>query len=200
MKKFSNFLQESSLGRVLSHTKDRNLGIITAHRHNPALSAEENAKTNKANNQSLMNDIRKAGFGYIHVKGRYVENMGTPQQRNVDEHSFMVIGHKEDHEKLKNFLKEHGEKYNQDSVLFKKHDNPDAHLIGTTHRDSWIKHGEEKSVGTFHPSRAGEFHSVLRGRTFAFAESVEPTVTDIKFTINTQTSFFSRGKSEEIDF
>jgi hypothetical protein len=168
MKTFKTLINEASLGRVYSHTKDRNIGMITAHR------AENTAKENHDRNKELEDHIRKAGYGYIKVKGRYIENHGTPQAKHVDEHSFMVVGKKgDDKGELKSFLKKHGEKYNQDSILHKAHDETTAKLHGT--REGGFP-GKDKShdVGTFHPNRAGEFHTAMKGnkKTFAF-ESID---------------------------
>lgn len=204
MNKFKDFLTESSLSRVLDHVKNRNMGIITAHRHDTTLSSDENTTKNKQNNEKLKKDIRDNGFGYIHVKGRFIENHGTPEARPVDEHSFIVVAKPDHADKLKEFLKTHGQKYNQDSILFKKHDEDHVNLIGTSHRDSWLKHGEESSVGQFHPSRMGEFHSLLKGnRPFAFGESVQetsPNFEEVKFSYDVPQSFFNRGGEYETEF
>ena len=105
MKTFKTLLDESSLGRVLQHTKGRNIGMITAHR------GENSAEENNARNKELEGHIRKAGFGFIKVKGRYIENHGTPEARAVDEHSYLVVGKKgDDGGHLLGFWKRHGEK------------------------------------------------------------------------------------------
>jgi hypothetical protein len=151
-------LQEAaskSLARIHQHVQNRNIGMITAHR------GEYTAAENKQRNHALAADIKKHGFGYTHVRGRYIENHGTPEARSVDEHSFMVIGKKgHDNGHLESFLKKHGEKYGQDSVLHKPHDSTKAHLIGTKEggfpgKD--VKH----ELGEFHPNRSGEFHTVM---------------------------------------
>lgn len=168
MKSFKTHLNEASLGRVYQHTKDRNIGMITAHR------AENTSEENRKRNDELEHHIRKAGYGFVKVKGRYIENHGTPHAKTVDEHSFLVVGKKgDDKGELKHFLKKHGEKYGQDSVLHKSHDEETAKLHGTR-EGGWPGKGETHDVGTFHPSRAGEFHTAMKGgkKTFAF-ESVE---------------------------
>lgn len=185
MKSFKSYITETSLSRVHSHTQNRNIGMITAHR------STNTAKENDEANAKLHKDIRDAGFGLLNVTGHYVENKGEPTERKVKEHSFLVIGDKgHDNGKLKGFLKKHGEKYGQDSVLHKSHNEKNAKLIGT--RDGeWIKKGQEVDVGEYHPNRTGEYHTQLKGgnkRTFAF-ESVE---------FKEDKSFFSRGNSKEL--
>jgi hypothetical protein len=181
MQNFKTFINEASLSRVLSHTQDRNIGMITAHR------GENTPEENAARNKELEGSIRKSGYGFIKVKGRYVEGHGTPEARHVDEHSYLVVGKKgDDNGHLLGFLKKHGEKYGQDSVLHKKHDEEHAALHGTK-EGGFPGKGKTQSVGTFHPNRAGEFHTAMKGkRTFAF-ESIQ-FVNPI--------SFFSRKETE----
>ena len=181
MQNFKTFINEASLSRVYAHTKDRNIGMITAHR------GENTSKENNAKNDELENSIRSAGFGHIKVKGRYVENHGTPQARNVDEHSYLVVGKKgDDKGHLLGFLKKHGEKYGQDSVLHKAHNEEHAFLHGTK-EGGFPGKGEKHNVGTFHPNRAGDFHTAMKGsRTFAF-ESIQ---------FLSSKSFFSRQETE----
>ena len=182
----NHLLRESSFSRIHSHTKNRNIGMISASRGH--LSPAEN----KERHSQLKDDIRKAGYGAIKVKGRYIENHGTPQAKSVDEHSYLVVGKKgHDGGQLLGHLKHLGQKYDQDSVLHKAHDSHEAHLHGTN--DTGYP-GKDKSVsvGTWHANRAGEFHSVMRGRkTFAFGEHylLEPGFT---WDYVTDVGFFSR--------
>jgi hypothetical protein len=157
-------LEESNLARLHSHLQNRNLGIITAHRGNLP------ADMNVTRNRQLEQHIRQAGYGFIHVDGKYTENKDTPEERQVSERAYLVVGKPgHDHGELKGFLKKHGEAYDQDSVLYKQHDEPHAKLIGTTKRESWLGYGEEQSVGEWHPNRAAEFHSALHNqKVFAF--------------------------------
>ena len=187
MKSYKNILLETSLARVFQHTKDSNIGMITASR------GENTPEENKAGNKELEKSIKAAGHGYVKVKGRYVEGHGTPQAKNVDEHSFLVIGKKgDDKGELKNFLLQHGEKHGQDSILHKAHDEPTAKLHGTN-EGGWPGKGEEHDVGVFHPNRVGEFHTAMKGnRTFAF-ESFQ--LEDVNYkTINAGDGKPSKGK------
>ncbi len=181
MQNFKTYLNEASLSRVLSHTEGRNIGMITAHR------GEFSAAENKTRNTELEKSIRDSGHGFIKVRGRYVENHGTPNARNVDEHSYLVVGKKgNDGGKLLGFLKKQGEKYGQDSILHKAHNDEHAFLHGTK-EGGFPGKGVSHNVGKFHPNRAGEFHTTMKGsRTFAF-ESIE---------FLNQKSFFSRQETE----
>jgi hypothetical protein len=175
-----NLLTESSLARIHKHTQGRNIGMITAHR------GEYTSDENHARNKSLESDIRHHGFGFVHVHGHYPEKTESGETRHVKEHSYLVIG-KEGHDSgaLKGFLKKHGSKYDQDSVLHKAHNEPHAKLISTSDRDPDFKKHAETNVGTWHPNRVGDYHSSLYKhpkKTFAF-ESLE-----LKYPL----SFFSR--------
>jgi hypothetical protein len=172
------FLQESNLSRLLSHSKNRNIGLISASR------AELPASENVNRREELKQSIRDAGFGYVPCRGRYIENFGTEHATPVDEDTFVVIGKDHhDNDELKNFLIKHGEKYGQDSVLFKKHDTEESHLIGTNDAP-FPGRGKESHVGTFKPNRIGELHSVMKnGRPFTF--DAKP-----------QSNFFNQGIHE----
>ena len=148
-KKFSETLIESSFNRLYSHTQNRNIGLISASRGH--LTSQEN----DARYSSLKDDVRKSGYGFIPVKGRYVENYGKPDARNVDEKALLVIG-KEGHDnnELLGFLKKHGEKYDQDSILHKSHDNENALLHGTN-ETGWPGKDKTHEVGKWHPNKAG---------------------------------------------
>lgn len=167
MQSFKSLFNESSLSRVHTHTQGRNIGMITAHR------GENTAEENNKRNSELEGHIRKAGYGFVKVKGRYIENHGTDKATPVDEKSYLVIGKEgEDKGQLLSFLKKHGQKYGQDSVLHKAHDSEEAHLHGTR-EGGYPGAGKSQSVGKWHPNRASEFHTAMRGnRTFSF-ESVQ---------------------------
>jgi hypothetical protein len=150
-----------SLARVHQHSKDREIGFITAHR------GEHSAEKNNHLNSELAHDIRKAGYGHIPIRGQYIENKGTPHERKVTERSFMVIGnHKGKHTGLKKFLTKHGEKYGQESIVHKAHDSENAHLHMTGGPDK----GQAHDIGKFHANKTSEYHSAMKGgkKSFTF--------------------------------
>ena len=190
---FSQYLIEQSLSRVYDHTKNRSIGIITASRGNyDGKTAEEHDAWNKARNKRLEKDLRDAGHSYIKVTGRYTENKGTPEEKKVTEHSYLVIGKKSEddkkgkhYEKMKSDIIHLGKKYNQDSVLIKHHSDENAHLHGTA-EGGFPGLGVVHSVGKWHPNRTGEFYSQMKGnKTFTFE--------DVAY-LN-HNSFFVRGDS-----
>jgi hypothetical protein len=171
-------LTEASLGRIYQHTKNRNLGIITAFRN------EYTLDENKKRNQELIKKIRDAGYGFNKIKGRFIENYGTDLARPVDEESILVFGKDgNDNDQLLNDLKNLGTEYEQESILHKAYDSDVAKLHGT--KDPGFPGlNQTFELGTWHPDKVGEFHSVLRDpktgnsslngtkRTFTF-ESVD---------------------------
>jgi len=156
----------ASLGRIYKHSKERNIGALTAFR------GEYSLKENRERNEELKAMIRKAGYGFIKVKGRYIENEGTDKEKVVDEESFIVIGDKTDdgNKQLDSFLKGAAKKFKQDSVLLKKHDSEEAFLV--------FYHGPAKgtafSVGRWRPTNIGPYFSTLKkGKSFEFMSEAD---------------------------
>lgn len=143
----------TSLSRVLNHAKKSAIGGISAFRDNRSLA--ENRKLNK----ELENKIRKAGFGFTKVKGRFIENKGTENETVVDgEESFILFAPAEQHGNLLGFLKKVAANYEQDAVLFKRNDEKDAKFVYT----NGPRTGETESVGEFSAKAIGDYLSVLK--------------------------------------
>lgn len=143
-----------SLARVHSHLQGRSIGIISANRgeNTPA----ENARAR----HELVQAIRRAGFGYSHVRGVGPEDGGT-----VSEPSLLIIGREGDDRGLRAFLIRHGRRLGQSSVLYKSGLADNATGIYTKddpvnqHRD-----GEEEDWGPWHANRsAAKFMTKLKG-------------------------------------
>lgn len=153
----------SSVGRIYQHAKNRNMGAMSAFRN------ENSLKENRERNEKLKAMIRKAGYGFIKVKGRYIENEGTDKETTVDEESFMVIGDNtnEGADRLNAFLKEAAIEFDQESVLLKKHDEKDAKLVFY----NGPAKGTEFNVGEFRPTNIGPYFSSLKkGKSFEFMD------------------------------
>jgi hypothetical protein len=162
-------LDEASLVRLYQHTLDRNIGIVTAFR------GRYTKSENLSRNSNLQADIRAAGFGFYRMEGHYIEGFGSELSKDVKEQSFLVIGDKgNDNGKLKGLLKKLGNKYNQDSILYKSFDNKNAMLIGTQAEDEdgneveFPGFGKEISVGEFKPMKVSQFYSKMKGKPFVF--------------------------------
>jgi len=164
-------LDESSLSRLHQHINDRNLGIISAERGRYA----NDPKTNRERGKSLERDIRDSGMGFVRLKGNYIEGHGTPQARKVSERSYLVIGRKgDDNGQMLGFLRKHGAKYNQDSVLHVGGHTNVATLVGTQDKDedgnavTFPGKGKTHTLGTWHPQKMGEFYTSMKKKTFTF--------------------------------
>jgi hypothetical protein len=159
-------LHEINLGRIYQHSKESNIGMLTAYR------GEFDVPTNEKRNGELVSLIRSNGFGYVSVTGFYVENPGQDDERRVQEKSFLVISNKNDAGKLKHFLIRMGVKFNQDSVLYKDASDDKAILIGTS-SGRWPGKNVEVQAGKFTAQKLGTFYTKMRNhRTFVF-ESVD---------------------------
>jgi hypothetical protein len=110
---FSKGVLEASFTRVNRHTGNRNAEMILASRDD--LTSKENRRRHAA----LKSNARKAGYGFI-------------EGGRVDETSLLVVGKKgEDGGALLGYLKYLGEKYGQDSILYKPHNSDKVSLQRT---------------------------------------------------------------------
>ena len=80
-------VSEGSLSRLFQHADGRNVGILTATK------STHTADTNLALNKELRWEIRTYGFGVLHIKGEYIEDIGASSERVLDtEHSYILVG------------------------------------------------------------------------------------------------------------
>lgn len=159
---------KSSLSRVTDHVKDRAIGIITANRRSkpdptrPGESLRVSNRENRSNNKSLEFDLRKAGYGFIRANGGTIETQDDGSKVPVLEPSYIVVAPKDDDGgKLKEFLSHHGQKYNQDAVMFKSRDDSDVYELSTHERNAPL--GTQINRGKHHPGRWGEYFTALHG-------------------------------------
>lgn len=159
-------LLEASLTRLKDHIDNHDVGTITAFR------GDKPKAENKENNRQLLAWLRDKGYSVTKIKGSFIENFGTKNERVVSEDSFVVVDIK-DTKKLKDDLKKLGEHFDQDSVLFKPKDGQAA-LVGTSHRDdAYPNYGQEEGLGNIsYGAATGQFFSRINGRKFAF-ESID---------------------------
>lgn len=154
-------LDEAGLSRILTHINTRNIGFVTAFRGGSLVPLEHN----RAQNRRLQNDIRQAGFGFLRLQGAFPENEGTPEELQVHEESFLVIGSDADDKgKLKGFLKKMGVKYEQDAVIYKPWNTTTASLIFMNHPSTPMP------LGTFslNPHDINKMYSKFKGHKFVF--------------------------------
>ena len=85
MKTYQEFMQESSLSRIKSKSDKSGIATLSADR------ADKSRKENQARSKQLQKDIRgKFGRGPTKLKGSYLENPGSKDERKVKEKSFAI--------------------------------------------------------------------------------------------------------------
>lgn len=154
-------LDEAGLSRILTHINERNIGFVTAFRGGSAGVLSQN----RARNRELQTEIRKAGFGFLKLTGSWPENEGTPEEEQVVEESFLVIGTDgDDKGQLRGFLKKAGAKYQQDAVIYKPWNTTTAYLMFMSNPS------QLQSIGTFSlsPQHIGKMFSKFKGHSFVF--------------------------------
>jgi hypothetical protein len=166
MKEFKTFLSESSLSRLYQKVKDYDAGAITAFR------GSFTKAENKDRNKKLLAFLLFHDYSVTKVKGSYIENYGSENEKEVGEESFFVVDHNKTG-KLKKDLEDLGHLYDQDSILWVESGKPGI-LIGTSKREDSFP-GYKKTLVVGKPNfgtAAGAFFSRVGGRKFSF-ESVE---------------------------
>lgn len=145
---------KKSLSRIMHHVQHNHVAIISSQRAGAADNNERHA--------SLIDHIKKAGYGHIHVMGVGQEDDEHGKVRPVGERSIMVIGKGDRHpNELKGFAKKMGDHFGQHSVVFKGKDDKHASLVHTKGSDT---PGKEESLGTFHANDTGAaYHTRLKG-------------------------------------
>ena len=168
--KIKDILNESSLSRIYSHVKNHSVGAITAFRD------EFSKETNLQRNRKLGSYLASRGYNVTVIDGGYIENPGTPEEKEVTEKTFFVVNPVEgdDDGKLERDLIDLGQLYDQDSILTYRHGDKPTY-VGTTRRE-----GADPAFGqryalnsTEWGNPSGPYFSSVRGRKFAYKESVE---------------------------
>ena len=160
MKTFKEFMQESSLSRIKSKSDKSGIATLSGDRGNLS------KKQNQARSQQLQKDIRgKFGRGPTKLKGSYLENPGSKDERKVKEKSFAIDRGKMGKRKFKKEVKKLGKKYGQDSVLTqtKKTGTLSATRKGGLGKKKNIKLGKFKPQG-----KNPEGQSQIKGKTFTY--------------------------------
>jgi len=164
-------LDETSMGRIRQHVvsnpKVKNWGVVTASR------GELTPAENKQRNKELEADLRKMGYGFVHVDGMWQE-CRKPNTEYKDCPDDMKVPTEEKSLFIPNISKEHvqalGKKYQQDSVLFA--DEETKAKGEATFIDS--KSGEAFNIGKFTPNKIAQGYSKMKGgKAFTFLQPGE---------------------------
>lgn len=176
---FKKYMTESSLSRLWRHNLAHDCAALTAFRKSENCGdGEEYTKSdNLARNRSLLAKLKSMGYSVTSLKGKYPEGGNTGK-----EESFFVVDIK-DNGNLLSDVKELGELFEQDSVLFIPKgaiDNKSsAFLIGTNHcKNNWLEYGKtEKFKKSVVGKESSIYTSMVNGRPFIF-EEVGETIND----------------------
>ena len=162
-KEFIEDIQESSLSRIQSKSQKKGVAAISADRGN--LSRKEN----QARSQQLQKDIRgKFGRGPTKVKGSYLENPGSKDERKVKEKSYVIDRGKMGKRKFKKEVKKLGKKYGQDSVLTQTKKSGTLHA---TRKKGLGPKTKGVAVGRFSPQKKNpEGQSQIKGKIFSYSK------------------------------
>jgi len=162
-------IKEKSLSRVYTHIQEHDTGILTAFRD------EKTRKENQDRNKNLLARLQANGYGVTVLEGTYIENYGSSEEVEVGENVFFVVDLK-GLGNLRKDLKELGEHFDQDSILFIHKGGEEGILIGTSKRKNSFP-GYEKTISLNNPifGKSGEFMTKVRNRPFIL-ESVNEEI------------------------
>lgn len=157
-----NHLLETKLSRVFGHfqSEEYPVATITAFRN------EHTRDQNIARNKDLARTIKNAGYGFIFVDGGWIETTADGEKVPVEEDSILVVGQKNDNNKMFTLLLDMCKKYNQDGFLFKPEGSREINLVN--------KEGHSETISNKFQLDKFEFgYTKLRGsgsRTYSFHE------------------------------
>lgn len=180
----------NSLTRVIEHFKNNSFAIISASRG--IYGSDENSKRT----EELRHDIRSMGYGFVKMKGGYIEGMGTDKETPVHEDVFFIASkamkpeesenyeqfNKQNNQVFKKDMESLGNKFDQEAIIFKPYGEQKAYILGTVDvnengEPTWPGKGVMAvagDTGDLKAGKTGQFHTMLwkNKRKFVF-ESVE---------------------------
>jgi len=165
--KHRRIFTEAKLSRIWQYIQDdsRSFGIISAYRN------ERSKEENENKHLLLRKKIRSMNYGYIELKGGYVEIDAKGNHIPVEEESLFIPSIKKDE------LLKLGIEFNQDSVIYKNKN--EFVILSTNEKDGigtplldFIKNGWDKNY-TFDSEETKKVFSSLakgnhRGKKFAY--------------------------------
>ena len=164
-----NQISESGLSRIWKQTMEHDSGTISAFRSAKDCNQGEkySKKENLDRSAKLKAKLLKLGYGVTKIKGTYIENYGSKNEKEVKEDSYIVVDIK-DTGNLERDLRKLGEEFEQDSITFQEKDG-NYYLIGTNKcPEGYPGYGKKLKLGKSIFGKSGEFHSKINGRPFVF--------------------------------
>lgn len=174
--------EADSLLCVWHHTRNSNIGIITAFRH------DATPQANRADNGVLRAAIH-GRFGYLKVRARLTVGDGS-----VEEESLLVIGAAcNDSGNLLGFLRQEGRRFGQGRFVFKPYNDQYAYLQYTA--DAFSAGRKKHALGPWHPNKIATYHlSLFIDETFGGRDEHARRYADFAF--YRPRGFFSRVETQ----
>lgn len=170
-------LEETSLNRIYWHYKNYDTGIITAFRSAKlcGLGEKYNKRENKDRNKELLRKLLADKFSVTKIRGVFVENYGSENERHVKENSFFVSDIKNS-KKLLDSLMKYGEQYEQDAIIF-GYASDNYYLISTNNcPDGYPGKGQigvKEILGTPKMGKTSQFYSMVKNKPFTIEENFD---------------------------
>jgi hypothetical protein len=167
-------LKESSLSRIEKHMREHDTGIISASRYAPncgqgkPYTREDNAKRTK----SLISKVFNDRYNITLMKGAYIENFGSKNEREVGEKVLFVVDIDNSGNLLKS-LRKLGEEFDQDSILFIPKPGNESIAYGTNKCfEAFPGYGKTKVYShRMLGHHIDKFFTRVNGRPFVFLEN-----------------------------
>lgn len=166
MKSYKQYLNEGAgLSRIVQHMRERPFGVVSAFRN------EYSRKENLERTKEMQAMVRKAGYGYIRMEGGWIED----GDKEVVENSIFIIGDPDqDILEFGGFVNDVGIAFQQEAVIV-----GDMQAVNLVYPN-----GNTEQIGTvdkIETTSVGQYFSKIKGKKFAFAESIEDIVDSLEF-------------------
>jgi hypothetical protein len=163
---------EEAINEALNRSVKRVEQHVAAGRPIALLSASRGERSPADNNKAhaeLQSHIKQHGFGHSRVLGVGQENTDGGEVKPTHEHSFMVVGKKDDKGHLEKFARSMGDKFGQHSVIVHRSGAAGATLVHTAGSET---PGKEEHLGALHGDTLSAYHTKLKGPRGFHYESV----------------------------
>lgn len=157
-------VSESSLNRVLSHLRDRDIAMITAFRTDPSLSYSNTE--NRERNRELETDLNLLGYnGYTKITGYWNETPEIKGSEPVKEESYLVLNLGSSYTEFVEDMIGLAAKYDQQGVMIWDHDKSVANVYNATG-------GVVSTMSSFNLDTVSQGWTQIKGHKIAFTEAI----------------------------
>ena len=162
-------LSEARAARLLDHLQNKDVAFLSASRASTVKTPEaieKQAAINNKHTKELSRKLQSMGYGFIKVKGGYIEYRGTPNETVVEEDSFAVINNNIDpNEYHPDFL------YNM--LCLTKEFDQECILVKLSGKKPCVYDGDGNIIDTFNTlsiNAISDYYTRLRKNKFVFLE------------------------------